>query len=354
MVKPMTTSDETTLLPHFSNTDVLIVGAGLCGLMAANVLAAGGQRVTVLDKATSVGGRLATRRSGPGRADHGAQFFTVRSAEFAAWVQHWIDAGLVYQWSTGWSDGSLAQSKNDGHPRYAVAGGMKALAKHLAAQAMTAGATILTATRASAASITQDGWHVLTEQGQELTARQLLLTSPVPQSLALLDAGQTALATDERAALEQIRYAPCLVGLFRVEGEVHLPGPGALQQPGAAITWIADNQRKGISPDAQLITMHAGPEWSAAHYDASDGQLLAEFEQALQPFLGDGAQVRDAQIKRWRYSQPTVLHPAPFLHAKTSPPLYFGGDAFGSPRIEGAALSGLAIAEHLRNRNTPV
>lgn len=344
----------TTLTPLHTTPDVLIVGAGLCGLMAANVLALAGQRVIVLDKAPSVGGRLATRRIGPGRADHGAQFFTVRSAEFAAWVQHWLDSGLVYQWSTGWSDGSLAQSRGDGHPRYAVVGGMNALAKHLAAQAIAADVQILTSTRASAASITQDGWRVLTEQGQDLTARQLLLTSPVPQSLALLDAGQAALATDERGALERIRYAPCLVGLFWVEGDVHLPEPGALQQPAAAISWIADNQRKGISPNTRLITMHAGPEWSAAHYDAGDEQLLAEFAEALQPFLSDGAQMRDAQIKRWRYSQPTVLHPAPFLQAETLQPLFFGGDAFGSPRIEGAALSGLAIAGHLRDLNTPV
>ncbi|HMQ53993.1 MAG TPA: FAD-dependent oxidoreductase, partial [Anaerolineae bacterium] len=53
--------------------DVLVVGAGLSGLMAANLLKAYGFKVTVLDKGRSVGGRLATRRIGPGRADHGAQ-----------------------------------------------------------------------------------------------------------------------------------------------------------------------------------------------------------------------------------------------------------------------------------------
>jgi len=33
--------------------------------------------------------------------------------------------------STGWSDGSLAATPSDGHPRYAVRGGMNALAKTL-------------------------------------------------------------------------------------------------------------------------------------------------------------------------------------------------------------------------------
>ena len=60
-------------------SDVLIIGAGLAGLMAANSLKEQGWQVTLVDKGRSVGGRLATRRIGPGRADHGTQFFTART-----------------------------------------------------------------------------------------------------------------------------------------------------------------------------------------------------------------------------------------------------------------------------------
>src|SRR4051812_383717 len=112
--------------------DVMIVGAGLSGLMAGHVLAGKGKRVVLLDKRRSVGGRLAARRIGDGGlADHGAQFFTVRDAEFGAFVERWKSERLVYEWARGWNDGSLATT-NDGHPRYAVRGGMNALAKHLA------------------------------------------------------------------------------------------------------------------------------------------------------------------------------------------------------------------------------
>ena len=114
-------------------TDVLVVGAGLSGLLAASTLAARGLTVQVVDKGRSVGGRLATRRMGPGRADHGAQFFTVRDPAFAALVKQWEAAGHVYTWSHGWSDGSLGQTPPDGHPRYATAEGMNTLAKVLAA-----------------------------------------------------------------------------------------------------------------------------------------------------------------------------------------------------------------------------
>src|SRR5262245_45250607 len=41
--------------------DVVVVGAGLAGLAAAAFLARGGRRVTVFDKAGTVGGRARTR-----------------------------------------------------------------------------------------------------------------------------------------------------------------------------------------------------------------------------------------------------------------------------------------------------
>jgi hypothetical protein len=66
--------------------EVIIVGAGISGLMAAQVLQNNGVHVCVMDKSTSVGGRLATRRIGTGVADHGAQFFTVREPQFQAMV----------------------------------------------------------------------------------------------------------------------------------------------------------------------------------------------------------------------------------------------------------------------------
>jgi hypothetical protein len=43
------------------------------------------------------------------------------------------------------------------------------------------------------------------------------------------------------------------------------------------------------------------------------------------------------------------MYPEKFLEIPTGLPLYFAGDAFGGPRVEGAALSGMALASHLSN-----
>ncbi len=324
------------------DTDILVVGAGMAGLMAAQELQRRGERVLVVDQGRSVGGRLATRRIGSGRADHGAQFFTVRSPKFQSWVKQWLDQGLVYRWSTGWSDGSLAPVTFDGHPRYTIHGGMNRLAKHLA-QGLDTRINV----RLTSVTATTHGWECRAEQGQLYSSRALVLTPPMPQTLALLDAGQTQLTAGDRAALEQISFAPCLAGLFWLDGPVHLPEPGAIQHPYAPISWIADNQRKGISPNATVITIHAGPVYSHQMWNLPDAEIFAALQAGLQPYLAPDTTLLEAQLKRWRYALPTSLHPDRYLLAANLPPLIFAGDAFGEPRVEGAALSGLAAGEAL-------
>jgi predicted NAD/FAD-dependent oxidoreductase len=299
--------------PGAGDAGILIVGAGLTGLTAAAHLAAGGHQVTVLDKGRSVGGRLATRRVGNGLADHGAQFFTARSPLFQAMVAEWQATGLAQVWGHGWSDGSLDARPGDGHPRYMIRGGMNALAKALAGKLPSALVTMRTGVKVVALATMENGWLVKTDAGEQLGASALLLTAPVAQSLALLAAGNVLLEEEDRTTLERIDYAPCLCGMVTVEGELRLPPPGALQLPAAPISWIADNQRKGLSPHATVVTLHANPEWSRTHYDAGDAHCIAAFGAALAPWLGPGARLQGWEVKRWRYALPTVLHHAPFL-----------------------------------------
>ena len=65
-------------------TDVVVIGAGIAGLIAAGELKRAGLHVLVLDKGRGVGGRIATRRIGGATFDHGAQFITQRNPRFAA------------------------------------------------------------------------------------------------------------------------------------------------------------------------------------------------------------------------------------------------------------------------------
>jgi predicted NAD/FAD-dependent oxidoreductase len=326
-----------------NKVDVLVVGAGLAGLLAADALQTAGESVIVVEKARGVGGRLATWRLGPGRGDYGAQFFTVREPEFQKIVDEWQQTRLVFEWSRGWEDGSArATEEEDGFPRYAVTGGMTAVAKHLAQSLIVHNQTTV-----RKISLVEDGWEVVAGNGRTYQARALLLTPPVPQSLVLLNVGEVPLSTEDQAALGKIVYAPCLSGLFWIEGEVALPEPGAMQRPEAPLSFLADNQRKGISPEATIITAHANPMLSKIWYEAPKGELVGLFMDGLRPFLNQNSIVKEHHIHRWRYALPLVTHPQRTLLANDLPPLVFAGDAFNGPRVEGAALSGLAAATAL-------
>lgn len=322
--------------------DVLVVGAGLTGLTAAREVRDAGFSVQVVDKGRSVGGRLATRRIGQGRADHGAQFFTAESPAFRRIVRPWIASGLVRAWSTGWSEGSLAADRTEALVRHVVEGGMNALAKHLAT-----GLDVAVDTKLVSLTADGDGWSAATEGGATFRSRAVLLTAPVPQTLALLDAGAVELTRGDRYALRRVEYDPALCGLFAIEGDVELPEPGFIERAGADVVWIGDNQRKGISPEATLITVQAGPRVSLARYEDDDAAILDSLEAALRVFCARNAEVKERQLKRWRYASPAVFHKERALVLEGLPPVLCAGDAFGGARVEGAVLSGIEAAKRL-------
>ena len=320
----------------------LIVGAGISGLLAANALQRHGWDVTVLDKGRGVGGRMATRRVGGGTFDHGTQFFTVRGDRFSDLVEGWLDTGAAAEWSRGFADAD-GRPNEDGHPRYRGSRGMTSIPKYLAR-----GLDVRTGERAVRVDASAGGWEVACESGLRLEASALLLAMPVPQALALATSGDYRLPASASQQLEAVSYGPCFALMVLLDGPADVPGPGGMQIKGEPLDWIGDNQRKGIS-DLPAITIHAGPEWSSAHFEDDEADVTRRLISFASDHLGTDLSTRviESSLARWRYSWVTDTHPEPFLAASDNPALLFCGDAFGQPKVEGAALSGLAAAEYL-------
>lgn len=317
-------------------SNVVIVGAGFAGLAAARVLAPQ-HTVIVVDKGRGVGGRAATRRIDDATLDHGAQFITTHTAEFAEEVEHWATAGVVTPWFHG-QVGPHGVTNPDGHVRYRGTPTMNSIPRHLAR-----GLDVRTETTVTALRVEHGRWLVQFDN-EVLTADAVILTSPVPQSLALLDAGGVDLADDDRVALETVRYDPCIAVLAVFGGPVELPEPGALRLTDSPIDWMAEHVRKGVSA-RPAVTFHTTPSFSEQHWDDSHDDIAAAVLGAA-PFL-DGHTAVATQVHRWRYARPSVLHPAPCLHATNLPPLLFAGDAFDGAKVEGAFLSGRRAAEQM-------
>lgn len=300
---------------------IIIVGAGLSGLVAARTLADAGCAVTVLDKGRAVGGRLATRRVGDARFDHGAQFFTVRGDAFRRVVDEALAAGVIDEWCRGFGEA-------DGYPRYRGREGMTGFAKWLARDL-----------------VVRTG--VLVSDLAEHAADGYVLTAPIPQSLAILARSGRLPDPDLADALSAFTYNATLALLVVLDRDPALPAPGAIQQLDHPLfTFISDNHAKGVST-VPALTFHVGDGTSRRRWNQADVALRDSLLVDAQPWLG-GAGVLDAQLMRWRYAGPTTPWPAPCVVVQREPqPIVLAGDAFEGPKVEGAFRSGLAAAQTL-------
>ncbi len=314
-------------------TDILIIGAGISGLLCARELADAGRRVLVLEKGRGFGGRMATRRMEGARIDHGAQYLTARDPGFSARVDRWVEAGVLREWFR-----HLPEDSNPaGYPRYVGVDGMTDLPKHLAV-----GLEVRRSERITRLSRDGGRWVAESESGAVFSGRILVMTLPLPQSLDLLDACGLDYAGDAAAGLRAIRYEKGLALLAVLDGPSGLPVPGGLKVAEPPLTWIADNQMKGISPEVPAVTVHADAAFAEEHWDSEDAVRAPLLLEAVKPYLH--SHVVAHSCHRWGFTLPLNPWPAKcFVNERLD--LVLAGDAFGGPRIEGAALSGLAAAE---------
>jgi renalase len=307
---------------------VVIVGAGLSGLVAARELQAAGLEVAVIDKGVSPGGRLATRRIGTATLDHGAQFFTVRTPAFQHRVDDWIERGLVTVWSHGFGS-------TDVHPRFVAPLGMNSLAKDLAV-----GLDVSCSTRAVAVRRAGPQWEVATDDDVVRVADRLVVATPLPQASALLT--DAAIDLDDR--LMRTDYDRTIALLATLDRPPRIDAPGGVQWPNQDVAFVADNVAKGVSTTPAL-TLHASAAWSQSNWERDTADVVASLVDLAAPWLGDAA-IDEAQVKKWRFATPRTSWPDE-CWVSGDGGMVLAGDAFDGPRIEAAHNSGLAAAHAL-------
>ncbi len=318
-------------------SDVLVVGAGLAGLVAAGELQRAGLTVRVIDKGRGVGGRLATRRIGEAIFDHGAPCLDLQGGRLPdSWWQDRLGPARA-AWGPATDDPGTATPC-----RWRGAPAMSGVAKHLALGLDVLPETALTSLRAE-----RSRWIAATVGGTEFEARAVVLTPPAPQSLALLDAGGVVLPLDLRTPLAGIEYDRCLAVMAVLDWPSRIPSPGGLVPESGPLAWLSDNQAKGISP-VPSVTLHATAGFSLEHWDRDRTESGRRLIEAASEWIG--ASVREFQVHGWRYSRPRNPTEAPCLTASGQPTLVLAGDAFAGGGIEGAARSGLAAAQEILER----
>ena len=320
-----------------------VIGAGMAGLACAEALQAAGIPVTLFEKSRGVGGRMATRRSECGAAfDHGAQYFTVRDLRFREQVEQWCRAGTAALWLgriIRLEQGVISEL-NEPIDRYVGLPAMNSIAKSLASKLNVN----LNCTIQSIHSF-DDGWR-LTDSNQVLHGPfgRLVLAIPPQQAIQLTQANLGA----TQALICDIELAPCWAVMVQFEQRFDVPYDAAFVHQ-APFTWVARNSSKPGRDTSDCWVLHASPEWTKEHLeqpaDQVAGQLLDEFwhvtGQSPQPVAALAAH-------RWRFAIPRKpLQQRSIFEPKQR--LGLCGDWCGGPRIEGAFLSGIAMAEAILN-----
>jgi len=317
---------------------VAVIGAGVGGLICARTLSDHGLDVTVLEKSNKVGGRLATRElSDDLTADHGAQYFTAKDQRFTRYVHSWIQQGLVEPWM-----GRIVELKSGGEvveeklgmPRFVGVPGMNSIAVHLASEL-----SIQHGVHAQRLDAQPDGrWRLIDDQQQEVGIFDTVIANcPAPQALPLVDQSDFA----KKVAAVEMR--PCWALMVVANSLSSLPFDGAFVNEGP-ISWISRNDRKPDRGGTACCVVHANPQWSQQHLDASPQSVLQPLLDAFETTIGQPVcDLEFKQIHRWRYSIASNPLDDECLWDPTTQ-LGACGDWCAGSRVEGAFLSGMAMA----------
>ncbi|HOK89569.1 MAG TPA: FAD-dependent oxidoreductase [Candidatus Hydrogenedentes bacterium] len=319
--------------------DVIVVGAGISGVVAADHMSRAGLSVLVLERRKRLGGRCATRSIEGGVFDYGAQYFTIRYPAFQELAYHWQQNGSARIWSFGFSyaDGVV---ERPGHPRWYGTNGMRWLVESL-----VKGFETRCGDGAQRIMEQRGGWKVETASGLVFESKAVLLALPIPLAIRLISDEDTWKFGAAMAPLLAVTYDPCIAAMLVLEGPSGLPAPGGVRVEDQGIAWIADNRMKGISPAMDAITVLADRAFSLELLEEDPDVAAARIAERAAPFLESRPQAVSGY--RWRYASPGRLLSSEYFELYGRAPLLFAGDAFCDGKMEGAVLSGLAAARRL-------
>jgi renalase len=314
--------------------EIAVIGAGVAGAICARRLAEAGERVTVFDKGTAIGGRLAQRRGAGAVFDHGAQFVRPRDRALIGLLEAGIVAGTVARWPA---------AEVDDRRVYVGRPGMATPLEQLLAEVpVKIGCRVETLAR------TGDGWWLEAGSGgRHGPFETVVVAIPAPQALALLTAGGDAVQPALLAALARVTMAPCWALMLAFDPPLPLTGFDARPITGGPIAWLARNTTKPGRDGLDSWTVHASPDWSTEHLEAAPEtiapMLLAAFAAATG--CGPAAPVH-MTAHRWRHALVTTAVGEPALLDR-SIGLGFCGDWCLGGKIEAAFRSGRALARLL-------
>lgn len=316
---------------------IAIIGAGMAGLGAARALVQHEHSVTLFDKNTVPGGRVASESQEGFVFDTGAQNFATAGSSLDAVIHSELDtADLIrIEKPIFTHDGHHTQPGNsrvNSNPRYTYRTGNQTLPLLLAK-----GLDI------------QFGSNVdqLSKAGNSVVINEqlydgLILTAPVPQSSFLL------WSLGEKRPTAQAKFRSCLSVQLGYDFELDLPFHAAIDPDGTTpLQWIGIESIK--SPNRapignSAVVAQLGGSFSQSAWLWTDSQIIQQSTGQLATLFGQ-KMLRPvfSNVKKWKYSQPEEIAMFDTVNNHQRQ-IIVAGDGLMGGRTELAFESGLRAA----------
>ena len=326
--------------------DVIVVGAGLSGLVCAQALHQSGLQVCVLEKARGTGGRLSSKRLTVGESnisyDLGASLVQSSHDTFEDWL-------LQLE-----KEGALLPHLHNGQSAWVAPSRNSMLTRHLSRDL-----TVHFGQKVSGIKYENGVWTVSTQpqsnrpQPQPAVddvsfaqAPHIIFSAPAEQTLALLPEHHSG-----RAWLNDVNSDPVFVSTFAVKWQDDGLIARVKNTSSPAIGAISMEHEKPQRDHQgfQLIKLQTSPEWSQAHIDEPFDVIEAKLKSVLESHLGQPLNEVASHTHRWlfgQYAQP-IQNTKGYLSFNDG--LHICGDYFDLSELglERAFLSGRKLAQYL-------
>lgn len=303
---------------------MIVVGAGIAGVACARELAGRGVDVRVLERAPTVGGRMAVHRHGGRPADIGAAYFTVSDPDFEHQVARWRTAGLARPWTDMLSvfRGEVREESTSGPMRWAAPGGLRALVADMARDLnVETGRTVRRVGPGAAVD------------GDEADA--VVVAMPDPQAERILDPSSSAAAAVAGRAWNPVL---ALTAGYQRRAWPELPAAFVNEHPTLALV-ADDGARRGDG--APVLVAHSTGDVARSH-DADPSAATPEMVDAVARLLDVPDPPEWTHVHRWPFAAPAASREETFRLGADG--IGLAGDGWGRSRVQTAYLSGLDLA----------
>lgn len=332
-----------------------IIGAGISGLTAGKILARAGHEVTVFEKSSGFGGRMATRYAGKDTAtkmDHGIPMFTAESPAFNEFVSELIEKGLVKRWGASLAlyDGNRLIKRDPNPavgPTYTAVDGMNRIGKYLSRyvdvklNTKVGGLTYFGKNRAQ-----KKPWIINMTSSKTFQADAIIIALPAPQAYGILNT-----TIDEINALklvrviDEIRYRPSF-SLMVGYGDKPAPDWEGVKCKKSHLEFISNEKAKRKNDQETSFVLHAGESFTIRHQNADEDVIVRKMLSEFAEIAGGWASAPDwHELHFWRYSSPRNYLKKPYFEMEDKDGLLaLTGDYFNGDSVEHAYLSGYELA----------